>query len=402
MKTHWVGCAGGNFRAGRPTGFLPTAIVIHRSGGSLATLRSRFGDPGSVMSVHYAIALDGTVEQYVAEADTAFHAGVVLSPSWPGIRARVNPNFYTIGIDHEGRAGEDWPAAQRAAAADLLAEIAGRWSIPLDRAHVVPHGAIRASANCPGMSAPLDEILRLAADRPGETPGSTDAMELASSGASGGDHGASDVHIDRTTLALPSSQYYPVETRKDLLILHFTAGGSARSAVETWRASPEHVATAYVVDLDGTVYEVFPPTCWAYHLGIKGGTVHERRSIGIEIVNVGPLQACEGDRPALNWWPKDWGQQYCSLDESTKYVESTYRGKRYFATFPEPQVDAVSRLVRHLCDRFTLERRLPDRSHRLDYDPTLFADHKGIATHVNFRPDKWDIGPAFDWERLGL
>ena len=162
------------------------------------------------------------------------------------------------------------------------------------------------------------------------------------------------------------------------------------------------MATAYVVDLDGTIYEVFPPSYWAYHLGIKGGTAHERRSIGIEIVNVGPLQACEGSRPALNWWPKDWGQQYCSLDESTKYVESTYRGKRYFAAFPDMQVQAVRRLVRHLCDRFSLRRELPPQSRRLEYDEGLFASYKGIATHVNFRQDKWDIGPAFNWDRLDV
>jgi len=401
MNRRWVGCAAGNFRTGRPAGFLPTGIIIHRSGGSLGALRSRFGDPSSLLSSHYAVGLDGTVEQYVAEGDTAYHAGMVLNPSWPGLRPRVNPNFYTIGIDHEGRAGDPWPATQREATADLLAEIAGRWSIALDGAHVVPHSAIRASANCPGIGAPLNEILGLAANRPEAEPPSTDAMELASTAPGSVSHGGQP-RIDRTTLALPSSQYYPVETKKDLLILHFTAGGSARSAVETWKATPEHVATAYVVDLDGTIYEVFPPSCWAYHLGIKGGTVHERRSIGIEIVNVGPLQPAGEDRASLNWWPRAWGTKYCGADESNKFVEAAYRGKRYFAAFPEAQVEAVSGLVRHLCDQFGLERRMPARNQRLDCDPGAFAGYTGIATHANFRPDKWDIGPAFNWDRLGV
>jgi N-acetyl-anhydromuramyl-L-alanine amidase AmpD len=172
--------------------------------------------------------------------------------------------------------------------------------------------------------------------------------------------------------------------------------------VETWKATPEHVATAYVLDRDGTIFEVFPPSCWAYHLGIKGGTVHERRSIGIEIVNVGPLQPANGNGQALNWWPKEWGQQYCSVDDSTKYVECAYRGKRYFAAFPDAQVQAVARLVRRLCDQFGIRRQLAPSSRRLEYDQTFFDNYKGVATHVNFRPDKWDIGPAFEWDRLGI
>jgi N-acetyl-anhydromuramyl-L-alanine amidase AmpD len=264
----------------------------------------------------------------------------------------------------------------------------------------VPHSGIRVSAICPGPNAPIDEILRLAASRPGETPRSTDAMELATS--AGADGPPPELRIDRTTLALPSSQYYPVHTPKDLLILHFTAGATARSAVDTWKATPEHVATAYVVDLDGTIYEVFPPSCWAYHLGIKGGTVHERRSIGIEIVNVGPLQPAGQDGHALNWWPKSWGQQYCSLDDSSKYVESSFRGKRFFAAFADAQVQSVAGLVRHLCERFSLPGRIAPQPRRLECDQAFFASHKGIATHANFRPDKWDIGPAFDWDRLGV
>ena len=209
MEKRWVGCAAGNFRAGRPPGFLPTAIVIHRSGGSLATLRSRFSDPSSLLSAHYAVAADGSVDQYVAEADTAFHAGVVLRPSWRGLRPRVNPNYYTVGIDHEGRPGDEWTAAQRSATAALLAEIAGRWSIPLDRAHAVPHSAIRASANCPGASAPLDAILDLATRQPADVPASTDAMELSSSASEASADRDVDLRIDRTTLALASSQYLP-------------------------------------------------------------------------------------------------------------------------------------------------------------------------------------------------
>jgi hypothetical protein len=45
---------------------------------------------------------------------------------------------------------------------------------------------------------------------------------------------------------------------------------------------------------------------------------------------------------------------------------------------------------------------LPPSSTRFEFDPTSFATFKGVCTHANFRRDKWDIGPAFAWDRLGL
>ena len=31
-----------------------------------------------------------------------------------------------------------------------------------------------------------------------------------------------------------------------------------------------------------------------------------------------------------------------------------------------------------------------------------FRQYKGVSSHANFSQDKWDIGPAFPWDRLGL
>jgi hypothetical protein len=73
----------------------------------------------------------------------------------------VNPNFYTVGIEHEGRADDPWPwpDAQLNASAALIAEIARRWSFPLDPEHVTTHHSIRASKTCPGEKVAIQEIL---------------------------------------------------------------------------------------------------------------------------------------------------------------------------------------------------------------------------------------------------
>src|SRR6185437_10548693 len=122
MNKIWKGCAPGNFRAGRPSGLRPAAIVIHIMEGSIGSADDWFQNPASSVSAHYGVAKSGEVHQYVDEHDTAFHAGTVVSPTWTGIRPGVNPNYYTVGIEHEGKAEDPWPwpEAQLATSAALV------------------------------------------------------------------------------------------------------------------------------------------------------------------------------------------------------------------------------------------------------------------------------------------
>ncbi len=146
-----MGCAAGNFHKGR-SGSEPQAIVIHVIVGSLASAGITFGDARSAVSAHYGVGKGGAVHQFVEETDTAFHAGIVVRPTWANLRTGVNPNLYTIGIEHEGLATDIWTDDQYGASGRLIHEIGRRWRIPLDRAHVVMHREIRASKSCPGMA----------------------------------------------------------------------------------------------------------------------------------------------------------------------------------------------------------------------------------------------------------
>ena len=230
----------------------------------------------------------------------------------------------------------------------------------------------------------------------GEHPLTTDEMDLAPTPAPAPPGGGLQVSAK---FGLEPSDYYATPTKKDLIVLHFTAGPSAKSAYDTWRSDPQHVATAYVVDTDGTIYEMFDPIYWAYHLGIKGaGPVHDKRSIGIEIANVGPLRL---NGRSLNWWPSNFGRTLCSLDDTSKYRKAPqFRGFDYYASFPQAQVDATASLVAHLTERFGIKRTLPPADRQFEFDDQYFSSYQGVATHANFRKDKYDIGPAFDWDTL--
>jgi len=149
----WIGCAKGNYQTGRPGQFQPEAVVIHIMEGTLKGTDSWFNDPRAKVSAHYGIGTGGLVHQYVKEADTAFHAGIVDRPTWPLLKPRVNPNYYTIGIEHEGMSTVPWPwpPEQLNASAALVREILARWKIPLQVERIVPHHMIRAGKTCPGI-----------------------------------------------------------------------------------------------------------------------------------------------------------------------------------------------------------------------------------------------------------
>ena len=164
-----------NFWVGRK-GYRPEAVVIHIMDGTLSGTDSWFANPASQVSAHYGIGKNGEVHQYVQEQDSAWHAGRVDTPVWKFIRPDVNPNLYTIGIEHEGKPEDVWTAAMKQSSADLIREICERWQIPIDRNHIVGHFEIYSKKpNCPATNKRiLDELVALAGQQiPSVTPNPT-------------------------------------------------------------------------------------------------------------------------------------------------------------------------------------------------------------------------------------
>ena len=189
-----------------------------------------------------------------------------------------------------------------------------------------------------------------------------------------------------SSLALPRSQYVRRETAKDLVVLHHTAGGSASSSVAWWRQTRARIATAYVVGRDGTVYECFDPDYWASHLGV-GGSI-ERRSIGIELANWGPLRY-RGRTPV------NWAGRAVDCD----VVEHAWRGERYWEAYPEPQLQAAFALTRQLVARYGIDPDVAPAQLGAP-DTRRFRRFRGVIAHHHVRADKTDVHPGFPWERL--
>lgn len=68
---------------------------------------------------------------------------------------------------------------------------------------------------------------------------------------------------------LPTSCYFNEIQPKRIIVLHHTAGASARSSIQGWRNARNRISASVVIDRDGTVYQAFPFSRWGHALGIK-------------------------------------------------------------------------------------------------------------------------------------
>lgn len=153
MFKQFIACAPENYLKGRKNQ-RPEAIVVHGLT-SFERAEELYQNPSSSLSAHYVVDAQGTAHQYVEEADSAFHAGVVVNPTWAGIKRGVNPNLYTIGVVGVG----DWDDALHRNVAELIFDVAQRWNIALDAQHLPTHSEIRASKPAPGTGFSRDKLL---------------------------------------------------------------------------------------------------------------------------------------------------------------------------------------------------------------------------------------------------
>ncbi len=132
-----------------------------------------------------------------------------------------------------------------------------------------------------------------------------------------------------------------------MIVLHYTGMKTAQEALDRLCDPAAEVSCHYFVDEDGTITRLVPDDRRAWHAGAshwRGITDVNSASIGIEIVNPG----------------HDHG----------------------YRDFPEPQVEAVVRLVAHLKDMYEITRG-------------------NIVGHSDVAPlRKRDPGELFPWHRL--
>jgi len=156
------------------------------------------------------------------------------------------------------------------------------------------------------------------------------------------------------------------------------------------------------VGRSGITYELFDPKYWSYHIGPTPSGVwwknktESQQTIAIELSNIGDLRPHETKPDIL---VDAWGFPYCMKSDTDFYVNCpTYRGQQYYASYTNEQYKALDSLLLRLCRQFDIPHSFMHKNERLEIctkEPTA-----GIVSHVNYRPDKLDVSPAFVWEKI--
>ncbi len=132
-------------------GYNVRAVVLHIAEGSYEGTYATFLN--EQVSTHFCVAKDGRIAQFVSVDDSAWGNGDVNQPSWPDLVAGVNPNFYTISIEHEGFYQEQWTPQMYDANLRLLEWIRTYTGLQYSLHHsLIGHFEIDSvtRANCPG------------------------------------------------------------------------------------------------------------------------------------------------------------------------------------------------------------------------------------------------------------
>ena len=111
-----------------------TDLVLHWMDGTLASTDATFAGSARQVSAHFGIE-GTTIHRYVADADTAWHAG-----DW-------NENIRSIGIEHSADPNRPASPATIATSVALIVALCRKYSISPD--HIYPHKKFYATA-CPG------------------------------------------------------------------------------------------------------------------------------------------------------------------------------------------------------------------------------------------------------------
>lgn len=182
---------------------------------------------------------------------------------------------------------------------------------------------------------------------------------------------------------LAANQYYQAVHTKKYIFLHHTAGGSALSSIGSWAATPEHIATPYIIDRSGEIIECYDPKHWAYSLGVKGNSSIEKAAIPIEICSYG----------ALTKKGNDWVTYTNKIipPEKTIKLDAPFRGFQVWEAYTPQQITSLSQLLPYIIDKFKLKLQA-DRKNFWEYkDPGTLPP--GIWSHTTVRKDKIDIFP---------
>ena len=180
--------------------------------------------------------------------------------------------------------------------------------------------------------------------------------------------------------------------KKTQIMLHHTVSkpGGGKKVIDEWNnREGQNVATHFVLDTDGVVYQTFEMEgYYAYHVGINHPNNFKltQTAIGIEIVNWGGLTNKVGS--VVNAYGQTVGS-YNSPDIIS--FKDGYRGYYFFQKYTNAQIDALRLLLLKISDKFNIP--LDYQSDMWDVSSNALGLKPGIWSHTSVKAEKSDIFP---------
>jgi N-acetyl-anhydromuramyl-L-alanine amidase AmpD len=143
------------------------AVVCHITDGDTRSVIQTFTNPQTQVSSHYLIQRNGDIIQFVREEDCAWANGKKVNPTARVVLENINlnPNLFTISVEHEAFNNEDLTEIQYVASSKLIREICQRHGLNISREVIIGHREIRQDKNCPGKVS-LEKLIGLTFNPP--------------------------------------------------------------------------------------------------------------------------------------------------------------------------------------------------------------------------------------------
>jgi N-acetyl-anhydromuramyl-L-alanine amidase AmpD len=143
---------------GRPYG-PPIAFVVHTGSGGESGTVAELLSSSARLSAHYAVGLDGTIDNWIAPTDRSWSNGI-LEPgnAWAaiadacGVDPALNPNHVTITCETEDLGDPSEPVSERQFEAVVYAASEAKRQYPKSLRYLLSHADIspQSRPDCPG------------------------------------------------------------------------------------------------------------------------------------------------------------------------------------------------------------------------------------------------------------
>ncbi len=165
----------------------------------------------------------------------------------------------------------------------------------------------------------------------------------------------------------------------DTIVIHYTGGSTMEGAIHTLTNPLSQASAHLVIDRDGSTTQLVPFNIIAWHAGRSEHEATGRKqlnnfSIGIELVNAGPLQKIS-DAEYMSWFSKKY--------PSDEVIQASHKNEgveRYWQIFSQAQIERTLEICRLLKEKYPIQY---------------------LLGHDEISPGrKIDPGPAFPIERF--